>query len=107
MHVFIQLFEGLAGVVRNVRFGDLGEVVEVGPKEIDPLNCDDLDRLMDAVRIFTVEGLPEPLEGLPFTQAGQSGAGYLTHFWIDVPARRLKTAQEFMAVQRFPPPQAA
>src|SRR5687767_4708844 len=70
-----QSLQGLAGVVGNVGVLGVGEAVEVGPQQRQALQGNKLDRLVDALRVLAGKCLSEPVQGLPFTQPRQGGAG--------------------------------
>src|SRR4051794_5792658 len=67
-----QSFQGLARVVGDVGVLGVGEAVEVRPQQGQALQGDELDRLVDALRVLAGERLAEPVQGLALAEPGQS-----------------------------------
>ena len=91
IHVLAQPFQRFAGMMGHVGVFGVGQAVEVGPEQRQALGGDRLDRFVDALRVFTGQRLAEPLQRLPFAQAGQGARGGLAHVGVrsrgDLPAR--------------------
>jgi len=77
-------------MVGHVGILGVGEPVEIGPQERQILNRDGLDGVVDALRIFAGQRLPEPRQRLPFAQARQGGAGGLADIRIGIAASVLE-----------------
>ena len=89
-HLLAQPLQGLAGVVGHVGVLGVGQAVEVGPEQGQALGGDHLDRLVDALGVLAGQRLAEPLQRLPFAQAGQGGAGGLADVGVGVAAGLLQ-----------------
>src|SRR5262249_62364889 len=63
-----EAFEGFARVVGDVEVLGVGKAVEVGPQQHDRLAGDDLNCLVDALRVLGGQRLAEPLERLPLPE---------------------------------------
>src|SRR5439155_18831523 len=68
IQLFVHLLERFAGEERQVGFIQIDEPIQVRPQERQPFVGDGVDRVEHALPVVTGQGLPEPLQRLPFPQ---------------------------------------
>src|SRR5437016_10958458 len=81
-----QPLQGLARVVSDVSILGVGKAVEVRPEQSQSLQGDELNRLMNPLRVLAGERLAEPVQGLTLAQPRQGSAGALANFRVGVAA---------------------